>query len=47
MGIALAGGYYFAQRIDERTGPTDRNSKLRRGKNWVDEFYKGKREDGG
>jgi len=47
MGIALAGGYYFAQKIDKTTGLTNRNSKLSRDKNWVDEFYKVKREDSG
>jgi len=32
MGIALAGGYYFAQKIDKRTSLTNRNSKLGREK---------------
>jgi hypothetical protein len=32
MGIALAGGYYFAQKIDKRAGLTNKNSKLRREK---------------
>jgi len=47
MGIALAGGYYFTQKIDKRTGLRNRNSKLSRDKNWMNEFYRVKREDSG